>query len=188
MIESANIRLLGMGPVLMLLAVTAGCAGSAWTQHTAPERTAETSSTEKSAGEQPARQQTGAQHRHGDGVAARSALYAQYRDWEGTRYRYGGMSRRGVDCSGFVALTFRERFDRDLPRSTVAQARQGREVRADQLSAGDLVFFRTGRSQLHVGIYVEDRRFLHASTREGVTLSNLDQPYWRSRFLHARRL
>ncbi|QKT04634.1 C40 family peptidase [Ectothiorhodospiraceae bacterium 2226] len=114
-------------------------------------------------------------------------LMAQHDEWAGTPYRLGGNSRRGIDCSAFVQTTYAERFGHRLPRSTEDQARHGQPVRRDQLQAGDLVFFRTGRKTRHVGIYMGDSRFLHASTSQGVTVSRLDNPYWTSAYWMSRR-
>jgi cell wall-associated NlpC family hydrolase len=117
-----------------------------------------------------------------------SSLMAQHKLWKGVPYRSGGQSKRGVDCSGFVQLTFRDRFHIDIPRSTKGQARYGLKVRRSHLRAGDLVFFRTGIRQRHVGIYIEDGKFLHASTSRGVMLSNLSDDYWEDHYWQARRV
>ena len=110
--------------------------------------------------------------------------------WHGTPYRYGGMSRRGVDCSGFVALTFSQRFALQLPRETRAQAEYGTRIDREDLLPGDLLFFKTGRGDngLHVGIYDSDNQFIHASTSRGVIRSSLDNEYWRDTFWQARRI
>ena len=121
-------------------------------------------------------------------AAARAALHAQHRDWAGTPYRFGGMSKAGVDCSGFIWNTFAHRFGLNLPRTTDDLIRVGRFVEKSQLTAGDLVFFQTGYSKLHVGIYVDAGRFLHASTSRGVMISHLRNPYWSEHFWHARRI
>ncbi|RFA34373.1 NlpC/P60 family protein [Alkalilimnicola ehrlichii] len=118
----------------------------------------------------------------------RAALYDQHAQWQGTPYLLGGLSQNGIDCSGFVLTTFRQQFGIDLPRTTQVQASLGKPVRQNDLQAGDLVFFRTGKRTQHVGIYVENRTFLHASTSQGVTLSQLDNPYWQSSFWRARRI
>ncbi|KAF0807334.1 NLP/P60 protein [Alcanivorax xiamenensis] len=115
-------------------------------------------------------------------------LSAQLREWEGTPYRLGGMTRKGVDCSGFVFLTFHDRLGVRLPRTTDQQARVGEKVAKDQLQTGDLVFFRTGRGVRHVGIYMNHGRFMHASTSRGVMISSLDNVYWRSHYWTARRI
>lgn len=117
-----------------------------------------------------------------------AALYEQYDAWRGTPYRYGGQGRNGIDCSAFVQLTFRQQFNRRLPRTTAEQVRLGQAVRRDAIRSGDLVFFRTGRKGRHVGIYVANGRFLHASTSEGVILSRLDDPFWSAHYWQTRRL
>ncbi|MCC5810155.1 MAG: C40 family peptidase [Ectothiorhodospiraceae bacterium] len=120
-----------------------------------------------------------------DGVI--QALYTQHADWRGTPYRIGGTGRTGIDCSAFVMTTFRSQFGVDLPRTTEQQARFGDPIPREQMAAGDLVFFRTGAKKRHVGIYVENGRFLHASTSAGVTLSELDNPYWADSYWMTRR-
>lgn len=116
------------------------------------------------------------------------ALYAQLAEWRSVEYRYGGASKRGVDCSGFVYVTYLSRFGIHLPRTTERQARAGPRVSVSRLRPGDLVFFHTGWGKLHVGIYVEDGRFIHASTSSGVTMSRLDSGYWKSHFWKAVRI
>jgi len=123
-----------------------------------------------------------------DPVYARSALYEQYQQWQGVPYRTGGESRRGVDCSAFIQLTFREQFAMQLPRDTDSQAHIGRAISSRQLRPGDLVFFNIGRSTRHVGVMVEKNKFLHASSSKGVMISDLNQPYWQRYYWQARRL
>lgn len=105
-------------------------------------------------------------------------LYAQYGEWRSVKYKGGGLSKNGVDCSGFVYLTFDSRFSIKLPRSTDEQVNAGAEIPQSKLVPGDLVFFKTGKTLRHVGIYIEDRKFLHASTEKGVMISSLDDQYW----------
>lgn len=114
-------------------------------------------------------------------------LLAQHQEWKGTRYRMGSHSKSGTDCSGFVLMTFREKLGIELPRSTREQNHLGQEVKRSELTTGDLVFFRTGRYN-HVGIYLEDGQFLHASTRAGVKISNLSDTYWNRTYWKAKRL
>jgi probable lipoprotein NlpC len=118
----------------------------------------------------------------------KSDLYAQYNAWDKVGYRHGGISKNGVDCSGFVHITFRDRFGVTLPRSTSQMDKEGTEIRQRDLIAGDLVFFKTGTFTKHVGIYLEKRKFLHASTTVGVTISSLDNKYWKKCFWQARRI
>ncbi|MFP1678013.1 NlpC/P60 family protein [Alloalcanivorax sp. C16-2] len=108
--------------------------------------------------------------------------------WRGVPYRLGGTDRRGVDCSAFVQITFQSRLGVEVPRTTEQLAREGRRVPRDDLAPGDLVFFKTGFRQRHVGIYMGGDRFLHASTSRGVMTSSLNNVYWRRHYWKARRL
>ncbi|PKM10950.1 MAG: glycoside hydrolase [Gammaproteobacteria bacterium HGW-Gammaproteobacteria-3] len=121
-----------------------------------------------------------------DSRSLRQALYRQFDAWRSVRYRWGGLSQAGVDCSGLVYLTYRDLFDLTLPRTTAQQAAHGVEV--TQLEAGDLVFFKTGHRRRHVGIYLEQGRFLHVSSRRGVVISSLDNPYWSKKYWKAVRV
>ncbi|WP_420299317.1 NlpC/P60 family protein [Edwardsiella tarda] len=126
----------------------------------------------------------------GDPIMVVAQLNDQLQQWHGAPYRYGGLERNGVDCSGFVYRTFRDRFAIQLPRTTQEQTALGTRVARADLLPGDLVFFRTGRGEngLHVGIYDTDDTFIHASTSQGVTRSSLDNVYWRNVYWQARRL
>ena len=126
--------------------------------------------------------------RHADHGAMVDALYDYYHQWRGVPYRYGGVDRNGIDCSAFVARTMSELESLNLPRTTSAQAQLGQPISHGDLSPGDLVFFKTGYSSRHVGIYVGAGRFMHASTSQGVTMSRLDNIYWRSHYWQSRRL
>ncbi len=118
----------------------------------------------------------------------RDQLYHQYLDWKDTPYKVGGLDKRGVDCSGFVHLSFRHLFDRSLPRTTLELRKVGNKVSADSLKSGDLLFFKTGWFTHHVGIYLENRKFIHASTSRGVMISNLNEEYWQDSFYLGKRL
>ncbi len=117
-----------------------------------------------------------------------ASLYRQHAAWRGTPYRIGGQDRDGIDCSGFVQLTYRSRLGVALPRTTGQQAVSGQPVRQSELSTGDLVFFRIDGTTQHVGIYLEQNRFLHASKSRGVMISALDSPYWQSVYWTSRRV
>lgn len=118
----------------------------------------------------------------------KSRLMAQYSHWKGVRYRLGGSSRDGIDCSGFVQRTFREQFGLELPRSSYEQQGSGTSIARSQLRIGDLVLFRAGSTGRHVGIYIGNNQFVHASTRSGITISSMDDPYWKKRYDNARRV
>ncbi len=113
-----------------------------------------------------------------DREAVRRVLYRQLKEWRSVPNRVGGLSKSGVDCSGFAYLTYSSYFGILLPRSTTAQARVGDEIGQDELRPGDLVFYKTGVVQRHVGMYTGNRRFIHASSSKGVMESDMDNPYW----------
>ena len=115
-------------------------------------------------------------------------LYQQVEAWEGVPYRLGGLSKEGVDCSGFVYLTYLNRFKTRLPRNAYRQSQAGKYVFQRDLSAGDLVFFRMGYATGHVGIYLENGLFAHASKSGGVTISHLQNAYWSKRYWKAIRI
>lgn len=107
----------------------------------------------------------------------------------GTRYRFGGSSRSGLDCSAFVQKVFNE-MDVNLPRTAREQYEKGELVTQGDMQKGDLVFFRTYASfPSHVGIYLGNNRMIHASSRDRrVVISSVDTPYYRSRFIGAKRV
>ncbi len=117
----------------------------------------------------------------------RQALLAQHERWKGTPYRLGGDNAQGIDCSALVQNVFIDTFRLELPRSTDGQVLQGMAIERAELEAGDLVFFRPSGAYNHVGIYVGDGNFLHASASTGVRLSKLDSAYWRRHYWQARR-
>ncbi|MEF8797372.1 MAG: NlpC/P60 family protein [Salinivenus sp.] len=119
---------------------------------------------------------------------AESRLRAAAARWDSTPHQLGGTSQRGVDCSGLVQSVFTTEFRVRVPRTTEQQARTGRSVPRAQLRPGDLVFFRPEWKERHVGIYLSDGEFLHASSSSGVTVSNLRRDYWTERWWQARRL
>lgn len=123
-----------------------------------------------------------------DQEAVKQVLYRQLREWRSVPNRSGGLSKDGVDCSGFAYLTYRSYFGILLPRSTPDQARVGVEIDQDSLQPGDLVFYKTGVAQGHVGIYIENRRFIHASSSSGVMESNMDNPYWSKNYWKSVRV
>lgn len=118
----------------------------------------------------------------------RQALYGELDRWRGTRYRMGGMGKKGFDCSGLTYVVYRDVFGKHLPRTTGGQLRVGRSVSRDNLAPGDLVFFKTGLFKRHVGIYIENGWFLHASTSDGVRMSSLNSAYWRGHYWKSRRV
>ncbi|MGW8288312.1 MAG: NlpC/P60 family protein [Desulfobulbales bacterium] len=118
----------------------------------------------------------------------KKALYSQYEEWKHVKYKKGGLSERGIDCSGFVYMTYLTKFGIKLPRTTEKMLRLGEKISQKNLVPGDLVFFKTGLFSRHVGIYLDKRRFLHASTSVGVTISSLDNHYWKKNYWKSIRI
>lgn len=110
-------------------------------------------------------------------------LYAFIENWYNTPYRYGGNSQSGVDCSGLVQQLYRNVYGRNITRQSASQYKESRRFRRKRrLDEGDLVFFTTtGKTISHVGVYLQNDYFVHASPR-GVVLSNLQETYWKRCF------
>ncbi|UPR56685.1 C40 family peptidase [Vibrio sp. ED004] len=117
-----------------------------------------------------------------------NAYMSVYEQWKGVPYHFGGTSFRGVDCSAFVQIAVQNATQQALPRTTKDQSQKGKEIAYEQATSGDLVFFKTSMTVRHVGVYLGNNQFLHASTSKGVIISRLDNPYWASKFWHFRRL
>ena len=118
----------------------------------------------------------------------RSALLRHFNQWEGTPYRFGGNSRYGVDCSGFVHIAFRDALGIEVPRSTELLSHAGHPVSSRNLVAGDIIIFRIPHAKLHAGIYVGNGQFIHASKSHGVMLSRLSNPYWSDLYIKSVRV
>lgn len=120
---------------------------------------------------------------------ATGSLLSTAGTWMGTRYRWAGTSRSGVDCSGFTTTVFKS-HGVSLPRTSIAQSRTGAAVGKDSLKPGDLVFFNTrGNRVSHVGIYQGGGKFIHASSGKGrVTVNSLNEGYYARRYAGARRV
>src|ERR1700733_325988 len=109
-------------------------------------------------------------------------------DWIGTPYRFGGESKRGIDCSAFTKELYSEVFNLDIKRSSRDIFSMVSPVRRDELKEGDLVFFKIHSRRIsHVGIYLGNNRFAHASSK-GVAISSLDDSYYSRYFYRGGRM
>ena len=114
-------------------------------------------------------------------------------DYRGVRYRFGGSSRSGIDCSGLVKTAFND-TDISLPRNSAEMAQVGERVGKTDAQRGDLIFFRTGRGARisHVGIVTEvlndEIKFIHSSTTKGVIISSTKEDYYKNRFVQINRV
>ncbi|OQP44685.1 hypothetical protein A4H97_10000 [Niastella yeongjuensis] len=120
-------------------------------------------------------------------------LYAFIDKWMKTPYKYGGNDEKGIDCSGFIQRLLNDVYNIQVPR-TSSQQFFTKNVEPfhgkNFFSEGDLVFFCTvpGQTISHVGMYLQNRYFINASTSSGVSIASLDDPYWKKRFVSAGRV
>lgn len=120
------------------------------------------------------------------------ALYVESSKWLGVPYRYGGTSKRGTDCSGLTYSIYKKVYHKKLQRSSEDQRTEDcRKVTKRNLKEGDLVFFHNGkkkRKASHVGIYLKEGKFIHASSSQGVIVSALDEPYYSRCWMQGGRI
>ena len=126
--------------------------------------------------------------RPSDDVRRQAEIEQFYQKWQGTQYRFGGTNQQSIDCSALMVHAYNDIYDMNLPRTTDDQAKLGKRVRLKSLKAGDLVFFKTGFARRHVGIYIADDVFVHASESKGVIKSRLDSGYWAEHYWKAKRV
>ncbi len=110
-------------------------------------------------------------------------------EWYGVRYRTGGNTKSGVDCSGFTVAVYAAVYGIMLPRVSRDQYRTSRKISTTELQEGDLVFFNTnGRGVSHVGVYLGNNKFIHASVSKGIMVNGLFEPYYLKRYIGAGRI
>ena len=115
-------------------------------------------------------------------------LYQFVYEWLGTPYRLGGDSKRGIDCSKFSLAVYENVFNTTIGYNSRNQYSNVTPVRKNDLQPGDLVFFKIrSRSITHVGVYLGDDKFAHASSSKGVMVSNLNEAYWKRYYYNGGR-
>jgi lipoprotein Spr len=117
-------------------------------------------------------------------------LYGSIEGWLGTPYRYSGTTRSGVDCSAFVRAIYRDTYDHSFNGNSTAFYRASSPVKQENLKEGDLVFFRINRNKTisHVGVFLGNDKFAHASRSRGVVISDLNSPYYKRHFVRGGRM
>ena len=121
-------------------------------------------------------------------------IIAYAKSFEGTRYKYGGTTKKGMDCSGLIYTSFLQE-NISLPRISREMAKQGERISLLKVKEGDLVFFQTNKSRNvinHVGLVVYNKsgvlKFIHSTTSRGVIISDISEAYWNSSYVQARRV
>lgn len=116
------------------------------------------------------------------------SLYNFIDKWYGTRYRYGGTTKKGIDCSSLTGQMMKAVYSIDLPRTARKQYAACTKISGEEMTEGDLVFFNTRGGVSHVGLFLGDGYFVHASSSNGVIISHLDDAYFKHRFIGAGRI
>jgi len=121
-------------------------------------------------------------------------IVAKGLQYKGVRYKFGGTTRRGMDCSGVVYVAFGSE-NVQLPRISRDMAKRGKKVSLSNVKKGDLLFFKTSKNKRtinHVGLVTSHKKgqilFVHSTTSKGVIVSNLSEKYWKKTFVKARRI
>ncbi|HET6227186.1 MAG TPA: NlpC/P60 family protein [Bacteroidia bacterium] len=116
------------------------------------------------------------------------ALYTLIDDWYGTNYKYGGCSKDGIDCSNFAGIIYQEIYKKKLTGSSAAIFNQCIPVKKDELQEGDLLFFKIEKNTIsHIGVYLQNNKFVHATTKKGVMINDLNETYYKTYFFKGGR-
>ncbi|MDO8999183.1 MAG: C40 family peptidase [Bacteroidota bacterium] len=116
-------------------------------------------------------------------------LYSFINDWYGTPYKYGGCEKSGVDCSCFTINLFEKVYNKKMPRTASEIYKETEKIKIEKAQEGDLIFFKiNSKSITHVGVYLRDNKFVHASTTRGVLVNSLTETYYQKYFYAAGKL
>lgn len=122
-------------------------------------------------------------------LSIKKSLKNEISQWLGTPYKYGGNDKKGVDCSGFVCAIYKEVYEQNVPRTSQSLYVACKKIKDNELKEGDLVFFNfNGKGVSHVGIYLSNNMYVHASTTKGVVLSDLKNVYTIKNYIGAGRI
>lgn len=116
-------------------------------------------------------------------------LYQFIDEWYGVPYKYGGKTKEGIDCSDFTAILCKDVYNKtvEIPSSKIYSMTQ--PINISEIQEGDLVFFKIESSKIsHVGVYLQNNKFIHASTKKGVIINDLNEAYYKKYFYKAGRL
>lgn len=122
------------------------------------------------------------------GEINRPELLRLFEDWQATPYRYGGRTRNGIDCSGFVNVLLGKVYDVQIPGGSASMYTKVQRIPREEMQEGDLVFFNIRKGRIsHVGLYLSNDKFVHATVRGGVMISDLNEAYYKRYFAGAGR-
>ena len=120
---------------------------------------------------------------------ANKKLYSFIEDWYGTKYEYGGTTKKGIDCSGFASILYKEIFEKEITGSSASIYKQCKQISKNELAEGDLVFFKIDSKDIsHIGVYLQNNKFVHATTKQGVMIDDLNEEYYKKYFETVGRL
>lgn len=115
-------------------------------------------------------------------------LYEFIDEWYGVPYKYGGQSKSGVDCSGFINALYSDVYNKMIPRTASAIADEAKSISKSRINEGDIVIFNIqGKKHSHVGVYLLNGKFVHASSSKGLIISDLNTPYYQKAYSQAGR-
>ena len=116
-------------------------------------------------------------------------LYTFIDDWYGTPYKYGGQNKNGIDCSNFSSTLYNQVYNKSITGSSSSIFKQCKVVSISNLDEGDLVFFKIDNDNIsHIGVYLQNNKFVHATTKKGVMIDDLNEPYYKKYFYKAGRV
>jgi len=116
-------------------------------------------------------------------------LYSFIDEWLGTPYKYGGKNKSGIDCSNFTSTLYRTVYNKTLSGSSASMFAQCKIISTHDLKEGDLLFFKVESDAVsHIGVYLQNNKFVHATTKKGVMIDDLEEPYYKKYFFKAGRL
>ena len=116
-------------------------------------------------------------------------LYSFIDDWYGVSYKYGGKNKNGIDCSGFASVLYKEVFGKEISGTTASICKQCVKISKEKLREGDLVFFKIESNEIsHMGVYLKNNKFVHATTKAGVVIDDMNEEYYSNYFETAGRL
>ena len=116
-------------------------------------------------------------------------LYKFINEWQGVPYKYSGKDKSGIDCSGLTSTLYLKVYKKTISSNTKALVGEVKKINDSDLKEGDLVFFNTnGKSISHVGVYLQNNKFVHASTKKGVMVSDMNEPYFKKTYVSSGRV